>query len=60
LEDKVYALSGNSFKADCKEFAIYVQQLGIYKVSVVVPFYFKPADVQNLGICCKGIADFVT
>ncbi len=56
---KVMTLLGGTSLTDCKELAMYAQQVGLYAVSFTAPFYFKPADVTTLADCCKQIADVV-
>ncbi len=56
---KVMTLLGGTSLTDCKELAIYAQQVGLYAVSFTAPFYFKPADAATLAACCKEIADVV-
>jgi len=56
---KVMTLLGGTSLTDCKELAIYAQQIGLYAVSFTAPFYFKPADAATLAACCKEIADVV-
>lgn len=56
---KVMSLLGGTSLTDCKELAMYAQQVGLYAVSFTAPFYFKPADVTILADCCKQIADVV-
>jgi len=56
---KVMTLLGGTSLTDCKELAIYAQQVGLYAVSFTAPFYFKPADAAALADCCKLIADAV-
>ena len=56
---KVMTLLGGTSLTDCKELAIYAQQVGLYAVSFTAPFYFKPTDAATLAACCKEIADVV-
>jgi N-acetylneuraminate lyase len=56
---KVMTLVGGTCLADAIELARHAQQTGLYAVSFTAPFYFKPATVQQLAICCKQIADAV-
>ncbi|HXS54982.1 MAG TPA: dihydrodipicolinate synthase family protein [Hanamia sp.] len=56
---KVMLFLGGTSITDCKELAIYAQQVGLYAISFTAPFYFKPADAATLAACCKEIADEV-
>ena len=56
---KVMTLLGGTSLTDCKELAMYAQQVGLYAVSFTAPFYFKPANAPTLADCCKQIADVV-
>jgi N-acetylneuraminate lyase len=56
---KVMTLVGGTSIADCKELARHAKKIGLYAVSFTAPFYFKPADVEQLAACCKAIADEV-
>lgn len=56
---KVMTLLGGTSLTDCKELAMYAQQVGLYAVSFTAPFYFKPANATTLADCCKQIADVV-
>lgn len=56
---KVMLFLGGTSIADCKELALYAQQVGLYAVSFTAPFYFKPANVEILTDCCKLIAETV-
>jgi N-acetylneuraminate lyase len=56
---RVMLFLGGTCIADCKELAIYAQQVGLYAVSFTGPFYFKAADIETLAACCKEVADEV-
>lgn len=56
---KVMTLLGGTSLADCKDLARHARQTGLYAVSFTAPFYFKPANVQQLADCCKAVADEV-
>jgi len=56
---QVMTLVGGTSIEDGKDIARYAQQCGLYGVSFTAPFYFKPANVEMLGACCKEIADAV-
>ena len=56
---KVMQFLGGTSIADCKELARHAKAIGLYAVSFTAPFYFKPADVEQLAACCKAIADEV-
>lgn len=61
-EDKdfiVMPLLGGTSIADSKELAVFAKENGMEAVSFTAPFYFKPADVQQLALCCKELADAV-
>lgn len=56
---KVMTLLGGTSIADCKELALHAKSIGLYGVSFTAPFYFKPADVQQLARACAEIAAIV-
>ena len=56
---KVMTLVGGNSLADCKELAMYAQNVGLYGVSFTSPSYFKPAKVEVLAAMCEEIADVV-
>lgn len=56
---KVMCFLGGTSLTDCKELALHAQQAGLYAVSFTAPFYFKPANIEQLAACCKEIADQV-
>jgi N-acetylneuraminate lyase len=59
MDFKVMTLVGGTCLADAIELARHARQIGLYAVSFTAPFYFKPANVQQLALCCKQIADAV-
>lgn len=48
-------LGGTNVK-ECKQLAEIAEQKGADAVSFTSPFYFKPADVNQLAKCCQEIA----
>lgn len=55
----VMPLLGGTSIQDCKELAVYAQAQGMEAVSFTSPFYFKPANVEQLALCCKEVAEAV-
>lgn len=53
---KVMMFLGGTSITDCKELALYAQEIGLYAISFTAPFYFKPANVGQLAKCCAEIA----
>nr|WP_121273586.1 dihydrodipicolinate synthase family protein [Pedobacter schmidteae] len=56
---KVMMLLGGTSITDCKDLALFANELGLYAVSFTSPFYFKPADVKVLAQACAEIAAVV-
>ncbi|RQO74637.1 dihydrodipicolinate synthetase [Pedobacter sp. KBW06] len=56
---KVMMFLGGTSVADCKDLALYAEQIGLYAISFTAPFYFKPANVQVLADICAEIAAVV-
>ncbi|MES2773027.1 MAG: dihydrodipicolinate synthase family protein [Bacteroidota bacterium] len=56
---KVMLFLGGTSIADCKELAIYAQQIGLYAISFTAPYYFKPANVGMLARACIEVASAV-
>jgi N-acetylneuraminate lyase len=56
---KVMMFLGGTSIADCKELALHAQQCGLYAISFTAPFYFKPANVEQLAKACLEIASAV-
>ena len=52
-------LVGGTCISDCIALAKHAQHIGLQAVSFTAPFYFKPATINELGACCKAIADAV-
>jgi N-acetylneuraminate lyase len=50
---KVMMFLGGTSIADCKDLALYSQQVGLYAVSFTAPFYFRPANVEVLAQLVK-------
>lgn len=48
-------LGGTNIK-ECKAIAEIAEQEGADAISFTSPFYFKPANVKQLALCCKEIA----
>lgn len=48
-------LGGTNVK-ECKELAVLAEQAGADAISFTSPYYFKPANVQQLAQCCVEIA----
>lgn len=55
-EFNVMLFLGGTCVADCKELALYAQQIGLYAISFTTPFYFKPANAVTLAAMCIEIA----
>lgn len=56
---KVIALTGGACIDDCIELARYAQNSGLYGIAFTAPFYFKPADVNQLAACCMAVGKSV-
>lgn len=56
---KVMTLLGGTSITDCIDLAIHAKEIGLYAVSFTAPFYFKPAQVDQLAKCCIAIAGSV-
>lgn len=52
----VMPLLGGTSIEECKSLALYAQEVGMEAVSFTAPFYFKPASVEALALCCKEVA----
>lgn len=48
-------LGGTNIK-ECQELAKIAEQEGVDAISFTSPYYFKPANVKQLALCCKEIA----
>lgn len=55
----VMTLLGGTSIADCKELALHAQSIGLDAISFTAPFYFKPANIKQLALCCIEIASVV-
>lgn len=53
---KVMMFLGGTSIEDCKDLAIYSQQLGLFAISFTAPFYFKPANAEMLALTCAEVA----
>jgi len=58
-EFKVITLTGGTSVEEAIDQAKYAQEQGIFGISLTSPFYFKPADVKQLALTCKAVADAV-
>lgn len=56
---KVMLFLGGTSIADCKELALHAKNIGIYAISFTAPFYFKPANVNQLAKACAEVAAVV-
>ena len=56
---RVMLFLGGTSIADCKELALYAQEVGLYAISFTSPFYFKPANVDMLAKACAEVAAVV-
>lgn len=56
---KVMLFLGGTSIVDCKELAIYAEEIGLYAISFTAPFYFKPANADMLAKACAEIAAVV-
>ena len=56
---KVMLFLGGTSIADCKDLALYAQEVGLYAISFTAPFYFKPANVAMLANACAEVAAVV-
>ncbi|MBB2144697.1 dihydrodipicolinate synthetase [Pedobacter sp. LMG 31464] len=56
---KVMLFLGGTSITDCKELALYAQEVGLYAISFTAPFYFKPASPAMLAEACAEIAAVV-
>jgi N-acetylneuraminate lyase len=58
-EFKVTLFLGGLCLDDCKDLAIYANEIGLSAISLSAPFYFKPANVKVLADCCMEVASVV-
>lgn len=56
---KVMMFLGGTSINDCKDLALHAKEIGLYAISFTAPFYFKPANVNQLAKCCAEIAAVV-
>lgn len=56
---KVMLFLGGTSIADCKELALYANEIGVYAISFTSPFYFKPANAGMLAAACAEVAGTV-
>ncbi len=56
---RVMALVAGTSMREGKELAQYSKDAGLYGVALTAPYYFKPANVQQLAACCMEIAGSV-
>lgn len=56
---KVITLTGGTSIREAKQLAHYARQTGIYGVALTAPYYFKPANVQQLAACCIEVGKSV-
>jgi len=60
VEDfKIMTVVGGTSLEDCKELAIHAKQIGLYGVSLLSPYYYKPTSVEVIAACCKEVAAVV-
>lgn len=59
-EDKDFALmmflGGTNIK-ECRELAAMAEKEGVDAISFTSPYYFKPANVEQLALSCKAVAE---
>lgn len=51
----MFFLGGTNIK-ECKELAAIAEQEGADAISLTSPYYFKPANVKQLALCCAEVA----
>jgi N-acetylneuraminate lyase len=56
---KVITLAGGTCMADNIALARYAREAGLYAVALTAPFYFKPADVEQLAACCIKVGEAI-
>lgn len=49
-------LVGGTCLEDCKSLAEHAYEVGVDAVSFLAPYYFKPATVEALAVCCAEVA----
>ncbi len=58
-ELRIINLVGGTSYQECIENAIHSKENGVDAISILAPYYFKPADVQSLVEFCARIAEAV-
>ena len=56
---KIMTVVGGTSLEDCKELAIHAKQIGLYGVSLLSPYYYKPNSVEVIAACCSEVAAVV-
>jgi N-acetylneuraminate lyase len=56
---KIMTVVGGTCIEDCKELALHAKQIGLYGISLLSPYYYKPASVEAIALCCKEVAAVV-
>lgn len=56
---KVMLFLGGTSITECKELAIYAEQIGLWAISFTAPYYFKPSTIEMLALTCKEVANSV-
>lgn len=60
VEDfKIMTVVGGTSLEDCKELAIHAKQIGLYGISLLSPYYYKPSSVEVIAACCSEVAAVV-
>ncbi len=56
---KIMTVVGGTSLEDCKELALHAKQIGLYGVSLLSPYYYKPSSVELIAACCSEVAAVV-
>jgi len=56
---RVINLVGGTSLEECAENAIFSHEIGLSAIAIVAPYYFKPADEEQLADFCAGIGEAV-
>jgi len=56
---KIMTVVGGTSMDDCKELALHAKQIGLYGVSLLSPYYYKPSSVKMITACCSEVAAVV-
>ncbi len=56
---KVLAMLGGTCLKEMQELAVHAQDSGLDGISILCPYYFKPASIDELVNLCKQVADTV-